>query len=188
VNAPGTSSQASISARTRALAAHLFPPDATLNSFAVLDGASIPDLMAHLFADVRPEFECLYRGEVQPDVSKVAPYLVRLAPGTPFTDWLLASAWGRHWGIFALAAASLKELRTHFRTFLMVKGPDGKKLYFRFYDPRVLRMYLPTCNAQELNTVFGVTKTFLLEDEGPNVLLEFTNERGRLGAARTIIA
>jgi hypothetical protein len=34
------------------------------------------------------------------------------------------------------------------RRFLRVKDEDG--LVFRFYDPRVMRVYLPTCAAGEL--------------------------------------
>ncbi len=51
-------------------------------------------------------------------------------------------------GAFLLSALRIsRSLRKHFRTFLMVKSPEGDRLYFRYYDPRVLRVYLPTCNA-----------------------------------------
>ena len=65
----------------------------------------------------------------------------------------------------------------HLRTFLKVYGPDLKPLYFRYYDPRVLRVYLPTCNDQELQTVFGPVLRYLLEDEDPATLLKFWIDR-----------
>ena len=65
-------------------------------------------------------------------------------------------------------------MRRHFRTFLKVSSPEGKHLYFRYYDPRVLRSYLPTCNAQEMTTVFGAITAFFVEGENPEVLLQFT--------------
>ncbi len=165
--------------------------DERLLVYAVLDGAAIPGLLDHLYAVPGPEFVCLYRGELNPDLAECAPYLVQLQPDTAFTDWLLAEGWGKHWGVFATASESLKTMRKHFRTFLMVKDPAGQQLYFRYYDPRVLRIYLPTCNAQELGLVCGPVQAYLLEDETPTNLLRFTRTAGvlrresiRLSAAR----
>ena len=54
--------------------------------FTILDGASVPDLLANL-AVFEPEYICLRRGELESDLAEVAPYLVRLERGAPFTDW-----------------------------------------------------------------------------------------------------
>jgi len=161
-----------------ALSRHLFAEHG-LPVFAVLDGASILDLLDK-FAELRPEYQCLRRGELKPDLAEVAPYLVRLEEGTPFTRWVLEEGWGKHWGIFALAPADLRDMRRHFRTLTMVYDPDGKLLLFRFYDPRVLRVYLPTCNEQELTAVFGPVAGYLLEDEDPGTLLRFQFSAGSL--------
>src|SRR5712692_5681713 len=156
----------------------LFASDAG-RVFAILDGASVGDLLTPLY-EHHPEFECLYRGELQPDIAEVAPYLVQLEQGTEFTKWVLEQGWGNHWGIFAVADAELPVMRRHFRRFLTVHDPDGKPLYFRYYDPRVLRAYLPTCNAEELKTMFGLIECFLLEDENPATALRFQLQDGSL--------
>lgn len=156
----------------------LFSSD-TGSVFVILDGASVGDLLTPLY-DHHPEFECLYRGEIQPDIAEVAPYLVRLERDTEFTRWVLEEGWGNHWGIFAVAEAELPIMRRHFRRFLTVHDPDGKPLYFRYYDPRVLRVYLPTCNAEELQTVFGPVEYFMLEDENPATALRFHLQDGAL--------
>jgi len=161
-----------------ALYPRLFEQNEEVNTCVLLDGASVPDLLDHLYGNPRPEFICLYRGELKPDMAEVAPYLVQLKPDTPFTDWIIAEGWGKHWGIFVTAKVELAELRKHFRTFTIVKDPDGKMLYFRYYDPRVLRVYLPTCNAQETATVFGPVESYLLEDEAPATLLRFSRAAG----------
>ena len=161
----------------KALHKHMFS-DPDLNVFAVLDGASVADLLPKLDGE-RPEFCCLYRGELEPHLAKAAPYLVRLAPQTAFTKWVLDKGWGNHWGIFAVTEQNLREMRRHFRTFLKVISPEGKPLYFRYYDPRVLRVYLPTCTVQEMKTVFGPVESFFVEGEKPEVLLQFT--RGKVG-------
>lgn len=139
----------------------------TVNVFAVLDGASIKGLPKLLW-EHKPEHVCLYRGELSPDLAACAPYLVRLQPRSPFTDIVIREGWGKHWGVFALSSADLKTLRKHFRNLLIVRDPQGKSLYFRYYDPRVLRVYLPTCNAQETRMVFGPVESYVLEDEKPS--------------------
>jgi len=150
-----------------------------LSAYCALDGAAIPDLLDQLSA-LQPEYVCLRSGKLKPDIAEVAPYLVRLEPGHQFTNWVLEQGRGKHWGIFALAAVNLIEMRHHCRTLTMVYDPDGQPLIFRFYDPRVLRIFLPTCNADELKTIFGPVSAYLLEDEDPGVLLSFQLSAGRL--------
>lgn len=153
--------------------------DREVNAFAVLDGASVPDLLENLYRDER-DYVCLYRGDLQTDMAEVAPYLVRLDPNSELTDWIIGQGWGKHWGIFALSLADLKPMRLHFRRFLIVHDGHGKPLLFRYYDPRVLRVYLPTCNAEELTTVFGPVMSYILEDENPNTSLRFRTASGAL--------
>jgi hypothetical protein len=157
--------------------------DDTLSVYSVLDGASVPNLRQKMFED-DPARECLYRGELQPDMAEVAPYLIHLQINTPFTDWVLQTGWGKHWGIFALSSSDLRSLRRHFRTLLTVHDPSGKPLLFRYYDPRVLRVYLPICNAEELATIFGPIDSYLLEDEDPLVMLRYRLASGSLKQER----
>ena len=166
----------------QAIMQYLFAiPETTV--YAILDGASVPDLPQTL-ARFEIESECLFRGDLEPDLALVAPYLVRLPPEAPFVEWLLQSGWGRHWGVFAISKADLRNLRMHLRTFIKVYGPGLKPLYFRYYDPRVLRTYLSTCNDQELQTVFGPVLRYIAEDEDPSVLLKFWPEHSQLKSER----
>jgi len=157
---------------------HLFSvPDGKV--YALLDGASVKGLLNNL-AECRPEYVCLYRGELEPDMAEVAPYLVRLEPEAKFTRWVLADGWGKHWGIFAVTQEILRTMRQHFRRFTMVRDPDGKNLLFRFYDPRVLRTFLPSCTPRELQDFFGPVLAYGMEDEDPGRMLRFAFERGAL--------
>ena len=135
-----------------------------------MDGAGLPNLLRQL-TEMSPPHFCLYRGELPPDVAACAPYLVELVADSLFMEWALDAVWGNNGGIFAVAAAGLIEMRKHFRKFLMVKDPDGSSIYFRYYDPRVLRVYLPTCNTEEANYIYGPVQSFGMEDDtGENLL------------------
>ena len=111
----------------------------------------------------QPEYDCLYRGSLTPDLAEVVPYLVHLEKNSEFLWWVLEQGHGQHWGIFALSFAHLRTLRQHFHRLLTVQDARGKSFYFRFYDPRVLRVYLPTCHAQEKTQVFGPVERYFIE-------------------------
>jgi len=155
------------------------------NLYAVLDGASVPELPQVLW-EREPESVCLYRGELEPDMAEVAPYLVRLLPSSEFTDWVLTEGWGSHWGIFAITAKELdmRIVRRHFRKFLMVKDPEGKPIYFRYYDPRVLSVFLPTCNSAELKMLFGPIQCYCCEDEDASLLARLSLTDGELNTKK----
>lgn len=131
--------------------------------YAVLDGASVAGLPGKL-RETQDEWACLYRGELAPDLAETAPYLVKLRKDSSFTNWVLTEGWGHHWGIFVVTPVGLEALRRHLRHFLRVKDYTGKILYFRYYDPRVLQVYLPTCNRLEIQTVYGPVSRFIAED------------------------
>jgi hypothetical protein len=142
------------------------------NVFTLLDGASVKDLRMQLYK-TGPPYHCLFRGELAPDVAEVAPYLVGLLPDSPFTDWVLSESMGKHWGVFAQSRQSITEMRRHFRSLITVHDEGGTPMIFRYYDPRVLRSFLPTCNAGELKTFFGKVDTFLAEGADGNGMSTF---------------
>jgi hypothetical protein len=148
------------------LAGQVWPPHAAA-TFALLDGAGIPTLLDKLYGAASLEFECLYSGELAPDVAQVAPYIVRLEAGTDFAAWVLAG-WGEQRGIFVHVGegVDMPLLRRHFRKLNMVYGPDASPLLFRYYDPRVMGQILPSCDAAQLKDMFGPVSRYVIEREG----------------------
>lgn len=137
--------------------------DERARAYVILDGAAVPDLPLKIY-EMQPHSVCLYRGELEPDIAEVAPYLVELFPDTTFTDWLLSEGLGgKNRGIFARSPFSLTEVRKHFRKFLTVYDEAGNPLLFRYYDPRVLVKFLPTCDKENLDALFGRVTDYLAE-------------------------
>jgi hypothetical protein len=129
--------------------------------------------------------DCLYRGESEIALAGVAPHIFQYAYSTPFANWYLHNGWGDSWGVLLKSAWPLSELHKHFRKFLLVKTEDGPELYFRFYDPRVLRIFLPTCDAAQLREFFGgAVDYFIAEDEDPDYALRFSHQNGVLQTER----
>ena len=154
--------------------------DARQQLYAVLDGASMPNLLA-LLTQQHVTHVCLLPGELDPELAQVAPYLARLETQSAFAELVLARGLGQHWGILAATDADFRTLRMHFRKLVSVWDPDGKPLFFRYYDPRVLRVYLPTCNAEELVELFGPISAYYAEGETADTLIRFTLAANGLG-------
>jgi hypothetical protein len=125
-------------------------------------------------------YSCLYSGAIPPELEIVAPHLVQLEYEERYSRRLIERAWGNSWGSFLRCDTSLELMRRHLRGLLSVRDMRGKLLLFRYYDPRVLRVYLPTCRPDELRTVFGPVERFWVENESPETMLEFRFDRVRL--------
>lgn len=157
----------------------LWPRGDDEEAWALLDGARSPEVFPRVTSPAMPS-RCLYIGELDPALARVAPYLVRLSRSAPATRELLERAWGDSWGVLLRSSAPMGAVHQHFRRLLRVQDESGRRMLFRFYDPRVLRVYLPTCRADELGTVFGPVEFFLMEAEETANILEFRNQRGVL--------
>jgi pSer/pThr/pTyr-binding forkhead associated (FHA) protein len=152
--------------------------------YGLLDAACEPSVLKVLF-ESKEQYQSLFEGAQGAQLAHFAPYLVRLPEKSPLVETLVQQGWGKNWGVFVTSNETLDGLRHHFRHFLTVRLPNRKQAYFRFYDPRVLRLFLPTCTAEEINLIFGPIRYYVMEDEKPDELLRFSN-KGR-GVGRRIV-
>jgi len=129
--------------------------------YAVVDAcgeASVPPRMEEL----GERAVSLYRGTAEEELSAIAPYLAVL--DRKLLRWILNEFAAKPWGFFAETSVDLTDLRRHFRHFLTVEDPDGELVYFRFYDPRVLPVFLESCTREEATTFFGPVRRFVVSD------------------------
>ncbi len=137
--------------------------------------------------DSNIEYRCLYKGDIPQVLAEAAPYLVRFHKGSNFLEMVVKEGWADSWGIFLTSSAMFKDLDPHFRDFIMAKDEEGNKFYFRYYDPRVMRVYLPTCNESELRTIFGPVKYYFVEQEEGRRLIEYSFEEKSLSVQKVDI-
>lgn len=127
----------------------------------------------------------LFTAAADSALHEVAPHLVVPSGRGPFVrTW--ASLWGENTGFLFASDAPLAKVRKHLRRFLMVGAPGGERVYFRFYDPRVLRAFLPACTPEEVQTFFGPIAEIACEDRDPLHLLRYRHDAGRLEIRREI--
>ena len=147
--------------------------------YAVLDGARDRRVRGFVL-DARAPAWCLYRGQLPAVLEDAAPWLLRLLPGQGYVEELFARGWNRSWGIALASTLGSRELRRHLRRFLTVRSEAGTKLVFRYYDPRVLRVYLPTCTPEEVETFLGPIRAVAAEGETPDFFHLFRRKPGGL--------
>jgi hypothetical protein len=147
--------------------------------FAVLDGARDSRVFGAVDASYQDKY-CLYSGQkrwpgddLSWDLVGISPYLVEMEKGTDLTHFVLRHGWCEHWGIFCRSDDGIGTLRNHFRGLLIVSNESRRRMLFRFYDPRVLRQYLPTCTAAELRTIFGPVNAFVVAGEDPSTAVQY---------------
>lgn len=156
--------------------------------FAVLDAARDPKIYPMILASQLPYYS-LYRGQPELELAPVAPYLLYLPPDTPMLAHLLKEGWSKSWGIFLTCNQSMDEVRKQLRRSLMVTIEGSPTpVYFRFYDPRVLRVFLPIAEPQQLIEFGGGISSFFMEDEQPDTLLKFYPKGIAIGIERIAVA
>lgn len=119
----------------------------------------------------------LFSEDTPAHMRDVAPYVVPITyePTYPYEEGDYLDLWarrlGRSAGILLLAPVGPKPLRLHLREIFQVTDEQDREYYMRFYDPRMLRLFLPTCTGDEAQEFFGPIRAILVESDEPGKML-----------------
>jgi hypothetical protein len=164
-----------------ALEAALWPddqPSTPFQVYALLDGAR-DDRIAVEVASSGLEHASLLPGAPKA-LADAGPHLVALRRGSPLVAVLANEGWGKCWGLFLASPHPFETVRRELRKLLRVETPDGRRMFFRFYDPRVLRVFLPTCTPSELRSFFDLVPFYFLESAAGDEVVRFHREASGL--------
>jgi hypothetical protein len=170
------------SARVQALLRLLFLQSEE-GTYAVLDAARSANLYDWI-GRCGLQAQSLYSGTAAVTLAEQAPYLVRLRADSPPLAHLLEAGWGQSLGVFVLGSPRFEDVRIQLKKKLVTRNADGRRHYFRFYDPRVARAFLATADAPGLRWWFdgGITRWLLESADGDALLVQ------RQGSASTQLA
>jgi hypothetical protein len=148
--------------------------------FAILDTARSVDVYTAL-EGTKARRASLLGIDVPEELLRSSPYLVEARLGGPLLDRFLERGWADSWGVLLTSTYELDFLIDHLRSIVHARTEEGGKYFFRFYDPRVIRLYLPTCTPRELDDFFGPVKRFLVEGQpGEPDVIEYVVRDGAL--------
>lgn len=137
--------------------------------YGVVDAAQCVDLAYEAKILYGREIRSLFLPEVQTQLWDVAPYLVPIDPDSGYLEnW--ARRWGTNAGVLLTSAADEEALHAHLRNIFVAQDEEGQEYFFRFYDPRVLRTFLPTCSPEQLNELFGPISLLGFDRDGKATL------------------
>lgn len=140
--------------------------------YAVVDTAAETGLYRFL-AESGLAMESLLDGALRTRHLEQAPYLVALDPGSVAATRVLLRCWGKSRLLLLFSKETFAEVRKHLRRFLQVKTPEGSIVFFRFFDPRILRAVLPWCDAKQAGSIFAGIEGFLVETDSPSGFRQF---------------
>jgi len=149
--------------------------------YAVLDLAADPALNAHVQRLEPDGAACLFEGKLHPQVKAASPHVVELAPTDPLSALWRTDGWGRAWGVLISSSAGLMTVRRRLRHFTQARLPDGGgPVLFRFWDPRVFRVYMPLVEDDQLAGWVTDIDRYIVETEDGAGSLRYSLDRGRL--------
>jgi hypothetical protein len=146
--------------------------------YAVVDTARDPMLYDLVHTALDPY--CLFAGDLAPELRRTAPYLVPLDDAEQLLNAWRTEGRGQSWGIFLRSPQERARIRRHLRHFNLAQLPDGRRVLFRWWDPRVFRVYLPTCDAEDLKAWFAGIDEFACEAPARSAFDVFRDSGGML--------
>lgn len=142
--------------------------------YAIIDGASNKELVPAL-KDSGLRYNCLYEGKLSYDMELASPYLVRLEQDNAFTEELLINGPENNWCIYLVTypPVTMLSVLRQARKNQKVLNPKGNTLIFRYFDPRILRNYLPSCSIFEAGIFYGPVDTIICNSSEENKIHRF---------------
>jgi len=135
--------------------------------YAVVDAARDWELARSAWTHFDLEGFSLLGWDTPQHMLQVVPYLVPLKfqagypyAGSQFLD-LFADRMDNSVGIVLMTRVGRHRLFEHLADIMNAKDERGTRYIFRYWDPRVLRAYLPTCRTEESRQFFGPIREIL---------------------------
>jgi hypothetical protein len=147
--------------------------------YGIVDAARSVELAYEAKLQFGKEITSLFLPPLQARLWNVAPYIVPIDERSDYVArW--AERWASNVGMFVVSGADENGLCEHLRRIFVVEDEQKQEFFFRYYDPRVLRPFLPTCSAAQLEQFFGPVDAFLVETEDGEALWHLSRHAGKL--------
>ena len=133
-------------------------------AYLLLDSNQIPDLYVHLFQlEQNTVPHSLYLTTQYAELAPCGPVLVAVKPGS-----LLAKTFTLEWqttaGIWLESDADEPALIAHLRSLIHVRLEGDVTAFFRYYDPRITRLWLADLTVAERDRLMGPVCLIRLPD------------------------
>jgi len=129
------------------------------------------------------QYRCLLKGTKDEVLADVAPYIFLIDDaGEKLKDEIELSLKEL---ISIESAQDIDVLTDHFKQFIY-QNVNGRECYFRFWDARVLKKFLPLCTEVQLRMFFRPLSAIFMEDENGQEVICYTVQYSSLFTSKAI--
>jgi hypothetical protein len=129
-------------------------------AYLLLDGAQIDNLSERL---ENTQFQSLYQHTAYSELADIGPILVPLSPNCPLAH-IFAREWSATAGIWLESEVDEASVLEHLRSLIHVRVEGGATVLFRYYDPRITRLWLTGLEPQARDRLMGPIRLILLPE------------------------
>ena len=151
--------------------------NSTERLYTVVDACQAPELIEMARGKFGQPTRMLFKGKAAAleEVESFAPFFIPIDLKTDFLEHM--------------SKAEPRAIFRHLRKIFVVQEEGGQEHFFRFYDPRVLRVYLSTCKRNETTEFFGPISNIIMEVADVKLLqtLPYCNEEKSSGSSISVI-
>lgn len=158
------------SVSVESLVTNLRPSNASQRLFSIVDAAADNKILDYLYSIETLSFDCLFPGDVDPDIFEAAPFLVDLSEHPEVLRKLLEN-WGSATAIYLHSKHDLETLQRLLRPLTQALLPSGEPHFFRFYDARVMRTAVLDLYPAQAAPFFQGVDAYLIEGSTAEILL-----------------
>lgn len=132
-------------------------------AYLLLDSAQIERLPQRLFELGCTTFHSLYQNTVYRPLEAVGPVLVSVAPNSALAQTFVRE-WSATCGIWLESEAPETVLLKHLRSLIHVRVEGDVTVLFRYYDPRITKLWLAELAAAERDRLMGPVRQIRLPE------------------------
>lgn len=134
------------------LSSAIFMPSNALNLYFIVDRAMIDEWPNNLWPLDSGAYNAasLFGESHEPEHTDVAPYLVQFKQPEPLYEYLVEEAEKRSLGVFLASTKNWQETFNEAQAWLWPQRINGERVYFRYYDPRVLTSLMYCCQDSNM--------------------------------------
>lgn len=123
--------------------------------YAVIDLAVAETLQEDILGLLPSAAEPLLARKYPQELLRVGPWLVRLSKAADVQHALTEMAADVPWGYYVYSTFDIVSLRHSLRRFNLVRVPGiEREVLFRYWDPRVMQVFLDTATPQQRAKLF----------------------------------
>lgn len=146
--------------------------------YMLIDCSGIEGGAAKIPRQIFSELQCLFAGTLAVELADVGPYLGRLKNFSTEVARTVEELLARQVGLLIVVENDpifgmpdgFFQLYRHFRKFNTVVGPNGKQLFFRYCDPRVIVDVLKALDSQQIEAFYGPVTEIVLTDKNKRTI------------------